>query len=247
MFAAVSNGRWHWGLGDPSPAALLVTAFYFFVVVACLMIGRRVRSCGQPAVSGPTEQGSAEPVRSSDLRHTGQVPFSSVDQFFPRARASGRELRSADSTREAPAWWFLAALMFCLGVNKQADFQSLLTLYGRDLLRDAGLYESRRVIQVAFIVGVVGSASLITTSLLWITCTWSWPCRLAAVGVGLQAAFVVIRASSFHHVDRLLGIYIAQMKMNLALESIGLFMILWAAIARGRMGSREKELLKRDR
>jgi len=247
MFAAVSNGRWHWGLGDPNPAALLVTAFYFLVVAACLITGRRVRSCGQPIVPGSTGQGSAEPIRSTDLRHTGQLPFSTVAQLVPLVRGSGREQRSADATKEARAWWFLAALMFCLGVNKQADFQSLLTLYGRDLLRDAGLYESRRVIQVAFIVGVVGSASLITTSLLWITCTWSWPCRLAAVGVGLQAAFVVIRASSFHHVDRLLGIYIAQMKMNLALESIGLFMILWAAIARGRMGSREKELLKRDR
>lgn len=120
--------------------------------------------------------------------------------------------------------------MICLGINKQADLQTLLTLYGRDILRTAGLYEVRRTIQVVFIIGVAVGACFSVMLCLWMARRWSWPCRFAAVGLGFQAAFIVIRAASFHHVDILLGTRMGQMQINLLLESIGLAVILSSAV-----------------
>ena len=125
----------------------------------------------------------------------------------------------------------LAVMLFCLGINKQADFQSLLTLYGRDILRDAGLYDVRRPIQVAFIFGVAAAASCSVALCLWLVRRWSWPCKFAAAGLGIQAAFIVVRATSFHHVDRLIGLRLGDLKINLLLESIGLTLMLLSAMA----------------
>jgi len=124
----------------------------------------------------------------------------------------------------------LALLLFCLGVNKQADLQSLLTLYGRDILRDAGLYDVRRPIQVVFILGVAAAASFSVGLGLWLVRQLSWSCQFAAVGLGIQAAFIVVRATSFHHADRLLGLQLGDLKINLMLESIGLLVMLWSAM-----------------
>ena len=107
----------------------------------------------------------------------------------------------------------------------------LLTLHGREILRDAGLHDIRRPIQVAFILGVAATAAGSVALGLWRARRWSWPCRFATLGLGLQAAFVVIRATSFHHVDTLLGLRLGDLKFNLLLESIGLVVILWAALA----------------
>lgn len=154
---------------------------------------------------------------------------------IPRPPETSDRLRS-----EAAVWWILTMLMFCLGINKQADLQSLLTLYGRDAVRQAGLYDVRRIIQGAFILGIALAAFFSVALSLWFVRELSWPSRAATAGLGVQVAFVVIRAASFHHIDRLLGIRIADLKVNLILESIGLVVILLAAMAalpKGRNGS----------
>ena len=154
----------------------------------------------------------------------GQAHSSSLRPLSaPTAREKGRG--------EARFWLVLAGMLFCLGVNKQADFQSLLTLYGREILHQVGLHDVRRPIQVAFIAGVALVAVVSVALCTWLVRRWSWPCRIAVAGLGIQAAFVVVRAASFHHVDSLLRIRLGSLKMNLLLESIGLFVILWSGIA----------------
>ncbi len=197
-FAAVRNGHWYWGLGDPDLGAVLVTGLYFMVAIACLLVGRLSRS------AGPLNRPAAT--------------------FSP---SNGEKKNSGEDW----AWYRLAAIMFCLGINKQADLQSLLTLYGRELLKQAGLYEIHRQIQVMFIIGVMLTAALTSLSALWLARRWSWACRFAAVGLGFQAAFIVIRAASFHHVDILLGTRLGQMKINLLFEPVGLILVLMAAMA----------------
>jgi hypothetical protein len=180
LFAAVENGHWSWGLGDPDAGAVLVTGLYLVAALVCLLVARRLRRPGDPV--------------------------------------------------SAPGFWFLlAVVLLFLGVNKQADFQTLLTLHGREMLREAGLYEVRRPIQVAFIFAVAVGAAACMAVTYWLTWRCPWPYRLATLGLGIQATFVVIRATSFHHVDTLLGLRLGAMKFNLLLESIGLFVILWAA------------------
>ena len=197
LFAAVRDGNWFWGLGDPDLGAVLVTGLYFLTGVICLVVARWLGLNAAP---------------SSGLRP-------------PSPLASGEK-----GNGEGRFWLVLAVMLFCLGVNKQADLQSLLTLYGRDLLRGAGLYDVRRPIQVAFILGVVVIATLIVLIALWLVRRWSWPCKFAAVGLGIQAAFIVVRATSFHHVDMLLRLRFGDLKINLLFESIGLMVILLAAM-----------------
>ena len=48
LFAAVENGRWSWGLGDPDLGAVLVTGLYFLVAGICLVVGRRRRRKADP-------------------------------------------------------------------------------------------------------------------------------------------------------------------------------------------------------
>ncbi len=193
LFAAVRGERWYWGLGDPSPGAVIVTGLYLLTALTCLIAGTR--------------------------RHF-------VKKFEVTDEASAG----------SPAWFWLglAFVCLCLGINKQADFQSLLTLYGRDILRRADLYDLRREIQVVFILLVTGTACVSVLTVLWYVRRWRWACRIATIGLGVQAAFIVIRAASFHHVDRLLGVQLsafAGVKLNLLLESSGLCIMLAAALS----------------
>ncbi len=194
IFAAVRDGHWYWGLGDPDAGAVVVTGLYLLTSILCLLAAKRLRQ---------------------DLQ------------------------TQANSTRsEAKFWLVLAGFLLLLGINKQADLQSLLTLYGRDLVRQAGLYESHRRLQVVFIVGVAFVACLVAGTTIWLARRWSWQCRLASLGLALQSVFVVIRAASFHHVDVLLGQRMADLKINLILESIGLVLMLLAAVGRLNTASR---------
>ena len=204
------------GLGDPDRGAVLVTGLYFLTGVVCLVVARRLSRSTVPLIRAAPAVAPPDPA-------DGHAPSSGLRP--PSPPASGEK-----GNGEARFWLVLAVMLFCLGVNKQADLQSLLTLYGRDLLQGAGLRDVRRPIQVVFIVGVAVVASFSVALGLWLVRRWSWPCRFAAVGLGIQAAFIVVRATSFHHVDRLLGLRLGDLKINLLLESIGLMVILWAAM-----------------
>ncbi|MCX7396105.1 MAG: hypothetical protein NT138_00330 [Planctomycetales bacterium] len=221
-FAAVHDGQWHWGLGDPDLGAVLVTGLYFLTAIICLLVARRLSLHAVPlirpsATFSPGIGGEGTDAKAGPLNRPSAT-------FSPGFGGEGTWV-------EGRFWLVLAGMLFALGVNKQADFQSLLSLYGREILRDAGLYDVRRPIQVAFIAGVAFVAVVSVALCLWLVRRWSWPCRFAAVGLGIQAAFVVVRAASFHHVDSLLRLRLGDLKINLLLESIGLFVILWSGIA----------------
>ncbi len=48
----------------------------------------------------------------------------------------------------------LAWILLLLGINKQADLQSLITVWGRDIVKSLGLYNARGVLQFWFIVAI---------------------------------------------------------------------------------------------
>ena len=150
----------------------------------------------------------------------------------PLNRLPSQTLRRFDPKSEATFWLVLAFMLLLLGINKQADLQSLITLNGRDLFKYFGLYSVRHTFQIVFIALVATVAMLSVLFCLWSVRRWTWPSHLAALGLGIQAAFIVIRAASFHHVDFLLGQRIADLKINLIVESIGLVWMLLAAVGR---------------
>jgi len=104
--------------------------------------------------------------------------------------------------RHAPMFWFgLSVVLLMLGFNKQLDVQSDITNIGRAMAKSEGWYENRRVYQLMFVlffgaaaVGAVGAA-------IWFMRDLWKRYRLAFVGIIYLCTFVIIRASSFHHID----------------------------------------------
>jgi hypothetical protein len=134
-------------------------------------------------------------------------------------------------------WSALASVLVLLGINKQLDLQTWFTLFAKGLALDQGWYEDRRFAQIAFII-VVGLSGLAGLGILyWLTRRALPRSRLALFGVLFLGCFVLIRAASFHHVDQLIGIRLAGLKMNWILE-LGGILIVAVAAARNLRDSR---------
>jgi hypothetical protein len=131
-------------------------------------------------------------------------------------------------------WFYMSLAMAFLGINKQLDLQTWFTQTGRDLALEYGWYERRRLVQIIFIGWLALAVSVLHARL------WVWlkaldqHARLASLGIVMLGIFVVVRAVSFHHVDKLLGFRIESVKMNVLLELSGIGVVAGAAMARLR-------------
>jgi hypothetical protein len=143
--------------------------------------------------------------------------------MLARKRGLAHDRRS----RERRAWRSISALFFFLGINKQLDLQT-------DLRRSRyqGWYEQRWLVQLAFIA-LIAVTCLISAIILLI---WvrdapmsNW---LALIGTTLVISYVLIRAASFYHVDRLIGQKILGFRWNWILEIGGIGLVLLASLWR---------------
>jgi hypothetical protein len=125
-------------------------------------------------------------------------------------------------------------MLVALGINKQLDFQSLLTQVARDLAQSQGWYSQRRLYQVHFIK-VIALGGLVSLALLCWLCRHDWRRRfLALVGMIGLVGFIMIRASSFHHVDQLLGMRLSILKVNWIIEIGSIGCVTLAAVLASR-------------
>ena len=134
-------------------------------------------------------------------------------------------------TRPETRFWMLIALSFAaLSVNKQLDLQSLFTEVGRIVAHEQGWYDTRHEVQASFIKGVGASAGFLFLVIMVLSWRAPWPNRVAQLGTVLVIAFVAIRASSFHGMDRLIGHEILpDVRMNAVLELGGISLVLIGA------------------
>jgi hypothetical protein len=140
--------------------------------------------------------------------------------------------------RPAVFWSVLSLILFFLGVNKQLDLQSALTELGRDLAQEQGWYDQRQGVQVLFIVLIAALGSAALGAIAWTAGGVRGAARerlLALMGLVFLLAFVVVRASSFHNIDRLLGVQLGGVRLNGILELGGIGCVgvaaLWSARA----------------
>lgn len=127
-------------------------------------------------------------------------------------------------------WGFFALILVLLGINKQLDLQSWLTTVGKELALSQGWYQQRRLVQVQFIGGIVIAALILLSVIGRAVYAERRTYRLALLGLMFLSCFIVIRASSFHHIDRLLGWQLVGLRMNWILEVGGIACIAIAAI-----------------
>jgi hypothetical protein len=138
-----------------------------------------------------------------------------------QSRSGGRSL--------ALPWIIFGLFLLVLGINKQLDLQTWFTIVGKQFAKSTGWYEQRRIVQFAF-VGVIALGGLIVAILgLWWTRRLPVPYRIAMAGAIFLGGFIVIRASSFHHVDQFLGFQLAGLRVNVLLELGGIACITAAA------------------
>lgn len=136
-------------------------------------------------------------------------------------------------------WAILALGLAALAINKQLDLQSALTAAGRCISQLQGWYADRRGFQTLFILGVLGTCSVLMIVLFWrmrrrLAANW-----LALLGVSLLIVFVAIRAVGFHHFDEIIEATVDDLPLNWILELGGIVLIalnaLWRlAFSRGR-------------
>ena len=138
-------------------------------------------------------------------------------------------------------WLFITAAFVLLAINKQLDLQSWFTQVGRAVVREAGWGARRRELQRWFVYGVASGAGLGLLAvgvmirrrplLYWLT----------FAGLVFTAAFVVIRAASFHHVDHMLGRRYAWLPLNFILEFGGITLTAIGTLAHLRRRRRRSQ------
>ncbi len=149
-------------------------------------------------------------------------------------RRASRQGRAA-----SPRFWcVLTAALLVLGLNKQLDLQTLLNDIGRRMAMTEGWYSRRRIYQALFI-GVVATAGLSAVGgVSWLAHRQWKKNILALVGTVFLYVFVLIRASSFHHVDAMLGWRFLGWKWNWVLELGGIVVVALGALRAWNHGRR---------
>jgi hypothetical protein len=148
--------------------------------------------------------------------------FSSSILCITYAVRMGRMPLSDQFVLQRRLWWGIAILLLLLGINKQLDLQTLITVVGRELAKQQGWYEKRRTIQVWFIVLVAGTG-FFTLIFVGRVMHGMWQKNwLALVGLVILVCFILIRAASFHKIDRMLSWNLEGLKINWILELGGI-------------------------
>jgi uncharacterized membrane protein YbhN (UPF0104 family) len=140
-------------------------------------------------------------------------------------------------TGEGHTWRAISVMFIGLGINKQLDLQSALTELGRVIAFQQGWYGERQTVQVWFIIGVAVICALIAITFLFFARRAPAPTWLALIGTTTVLAFVLIRAASFHHIDKFIGDRILGLKWNWVLEMGGIAIVIIASEWRRRSTS----------
>lgn len=141
--------------------------------------------------------------------------------------------------RQKQLWLAIAIIMLLLCINKQLDLQSLFTQIARVVFHELGLYEDRRHYQALFILGILFTGVSLIAWLIYAYYQVIKNHLLALIGLAFLIIFVLIRATSFHHMDQLIGTSILGVKLNWVFELTGIVFIFINGITLWRGGERQ--------
>ncbi len=126
---------------------------------------------------------------------------------------------------DAWLWGILTAVMLILGANKQLDLQSLITTIGRDVAKEQGWYDNRKIVQRIFIAAVALGGGAVIAGLVY-QLRRRWRSYLVTLtGITVLGCFIIIRATSFHHVDHWLRWDLGSLRLNWAFELTGIALV----------------------
>src|SRR5207237_4753420 len=165
------------------------------------------------------------------------LPWCIVMGYLVAALLSFRAASATDG-RERTLWFAIGGVLILLGINKQLDLQTDLTWAAKVLAHREGWYDNwRRDVQGIFILLIaLGGLALALFLRRWLRDA-SVNAKVAAIGLVILAAFILVRAASFHHIDYWVTVPIAGMRSGWWLELIGIALSAAAAETRGRRES----------
>jgi hypothetical protein len=131
-------------------------------------------------------------------------------------------------------WIALVLALLFLCINKQLDLQTAFTEFMRSLARQQGWYDTRFTYQLAFIAAMAMGLPVGIGLCIRLTRGLATSVKTAGVGLVAIACFVLIRAASFHHIDRLLGQTLLMLNLNGVLELGGIAAVFTGAVWRFR-------------
>lgn len=157
-----------------------------------------------------------------------------------RARVAANRVQDPAVARGSVRVWSMLVIgLLALGVNKQLDLQSAVTALGRSMVRAQGWEARREELQRGFVVGVAALAATVCVWLAVLARRELGRMALALLGWTGLCLFVGIRAASFHHVDRMLGLAWAGASLNAVVELSGIAIVALGAVTHGRALLRE--------
>ena len=154
---------------------------------------------------------------------TGLAGWAWMSRRAASDRVLGNAIEAHNQRMMSRFWFFCTVLLAVLGVNKQLDLQSWFTQVLRDISVRGNWYDDRRTYQVKFVIAMfVGGVSGTLLIAYWLRHIFR-RAAVAIAGVGMLVCFVVIRAASYHYVDRLLQL--GRVRVNWVLEIGGIALI----------------------
>jgi hypothetical protein len=199
-------GNWSPGIGDPSLVGWLTVVAYLLAAGLCWRAFRRL---------GPRDGADRVTANATAV----------VLLFLTFTSRRARILAAPAVARLRALWLGLATVLLLLGINKQLDIQTAFTEALRGLAIDQGWYDIRRPIQVAFILLVAVIGLLTFRAVMLLARGELRGLSMVLGGVVFIICFVIIRAASFHHIDRLLGSDIGGFRLNWIIELGGILFI----------------------
>ncbi len=127
-------------------------------------------------------------------------------------------------------WWGLTLVLLVLAINKQLDLQTWFTITAKKMALSEGWYLKRRIFQLLFIGWLIFG---VLAALAWVKyqlgSLWK-EFKLILGGLLFLGTFIIVRATSFHHIDQFLHFNLAGFKMNWILELTGIALVAGGAI-----------------
>jgi drug/metabolite transporter (DMT)-like permease len=151
-------------------------------------------------------------------------------------RLRNRFSANADAIRrkERQFWTLMTGILLFLCINKQLDLQTAMTEFLRSCAKAEGWYDIRFKFQLAFIIGMLLCFPIGVAVILYVARRLPRATKLAGAGLAFIGVYVLIRASSFHHMDRLINARILNFKLNWFFELGGIAVVLVGVRRRSR-------------
>jgi hypothetical protein len=142
--------------------------------------------------------------------------------FSAALLCAAAQRRDPAGPRPRHFWLAVAVLLVLLGINKQLDLQSLFTQVLRDRAKAHGWYEQRRELQALFIFAIAAIGAAFFAALPYVMRHQPRARNVTLAGLIFLYCFILVRASSFHHVDWALSQTFFCIRLNWILELGGI-------------------------